>query len=74
MPGHGAVVGQEFVGDQRAQLGVVAETIRELAGRGVRAEDALQAGQWPYDPESLADAVARGYSHLPRSARQLPLL
>ncbi|MFT4009133.1 MAG: MBL fold metallo-hydrolase [Nocardioidaceae bacterium] len=74
VPGHGAVGGKEFVGDQRAELGVVAETIRDLAGRGVRVDDALAAADWPYPADKLAEAVRRGYDQLPRSARQLPLI
>lgn len=74
VPGHGAVVDKAFVGDQRAELGVVAETIRDLAGRGIGVEDALAAADWPYPTENLADAVRRGYDQLPRSGRRLPLL
>ena len=32
VPGHGAPVGRDFVQDQRSAIGVVAETIRDLAG------------------------------------------
>ena len=35
VPGHGKVVDKEFVQDQRTELGVIAETIRDLASRGV---------------------------------------
>jgi len=74
VPGHGAVVDREFVRDQRAEIGVVAETIRDLAGRGVPPGEALDAGEWPYPKDALAHAVRRGYDQLPRGARQLPLL
>lgn len=74
IPGHGAVVDLPYVQEQRGAIGVVAETIRDLAGRGVRLEDALGAAQWPYLPESLAHAVTRGYQHLPRSQKRLPLI
>jgi glyoxylase-like metal-dependent hydrolase (beta-lactamase superfamily II) len=74
VPGHGAPVGREFVEEQRAALGVVAETIRDLADRGVPVDQALAAADWPYPPEELAHAVRRGYAHLPRSQRRLPLI
>jgi glyoxylase-like metal-dependent hydrolase (beta-lactamase superfamily II) len=74
VPGHGAPVDREFVEDQRNAIGIVAETIRDLATRGVPLAEALEAGQWPYPREELADAVRRGYEHLPRSQKRLPLI
>jgi glyoxylase-like metal-dependent hydrolase (beta-lactamase superfamily II) len=74
VPGHGLPVDKAFVEEQRSAIGVVAETIRDLASRGVPATDALDATAWPYPKEELARAVARGYAQLPRSARSLPLL
>ncbi|MFL6028296.1 MAG: MBL fold metallo-hydrolase [Friedmanniella sp.] len=74
VPGHGAPVDREFVQEQRAAIGVVAETIRDLAGRGVPPDQALQAADWPYPREALAAAVRRGYAHLPRAQKRLPLL
>jgi glyoxylase-like metal-dependent hydrolase (beta-lactamase superfamily II) len=73
VPGHGLPVGREFVSEQRGSIGMVAEQIRELAGNGVPAAEALSAGSWPYPAEELGQAVARGYDQLPRSARTLPL-
>jgi glyoxylase-like metal-dependent hydrolase (beta-lactamase superfamily II) len=74
VPGHGAPVGRDFVQEQRAALGVVAETIRDLAGRGIPLDQALEAGDWPYPREELAHAVRRGYEQLPRSQKRLPLI
>ncbi len=74
VPGHGLPVDRDFVDEQRGAIGVVAETIRDLAGRGVPVAEALAAAQWPYPVEELEQAVRRGYEHLPRSARSLPLL
>lgn len=74
VPGHGAPVDRDFVEEQRNAIGVVAETARDLAGRGVRVDDALAAAQWPYPPEELAHAVRRVYEHLPRSQKRLPLI
>jgi glyoxylase-like metal-dependent hydrolase (beta-lactamase superfamily II) len=72
--GHGAPVRRDFVQDQRSSFGVVAETIRDLAGRGVPLDQALEAAEWPYPREELASAVRRGYEHLPRAQKRLPLL
>jgi glyoxylase-like metal-dependent hydrolase (beta-lactamase superfamily II) len=74
VPGHGAVVDREFVQDQRADIGVVAETIRDLALRGVPLAGALDTAEWPFPKEGLAHALRRGYEHLPLAGRQLPLL
>jgi glyoxylase-like metal-dependent hydrolase (beta-lactamase superfamily II) len=74
VPGHGAPVGREFVEEQRNAIGVVAETIRDLATRGVPVDRALEAAEWPYPREELAHAVRRGYEQLPRSQRRLPLV
>ncbi|HQR28083.1 MAG TPA: MBL fold metallo-hydrolase, partial [Nocardioides sp.] len=72
VPGHGAPVDRDFVEEQRAQVGVVAETIRDLAARGVPVDRALaEAPAWPFPRDALADAVRRGYAQLPRSQRRL---
>ncbi|WP_309504933.1 MULTISPECIES: MBL fold metallo-hydrolase [Nocardioides] len=74
VPGHGAPVDRDFVEEQRNAIGIVAETIRDLAGRGVPLAEALAAGEWPFPREGLADAVRRGYEQLPRSQKRLPLV
>lgn len=74
VPGHGAVVDRDFVEVQRNELGIVAETIRDLAGRGVPVDEALATGEWPWDPRHLETAVRRGYEQLPRSQKRLPLI
>ncbi len=74
VPGHGAVVDREFVEVQRNEIGIVAETIRDLATRGVAIDDALAAAEWPYPRDRLANAVRRGYEQLPRSQKRLPLV
>ncbi len=74
VPGHGSPVDRDFVQEQRSSIGVVAETIRDLAGRGVPLEQALDTTQWPYPAERLGVAVRRAYEQLPRSAKRLPLL
>ena len=74
VPGHGAPVDRDFVREQRSSIGVVAETIRDLASRGVPLSQALDATQWPYPSEGLGEAVRRAYEQLPRDAKRLPLL
>ncbi|MFB9311846.1 MBL fold metallo-hydrolase [Nocardioides plantarum] len=74
VPGHGAVVDREFLEVQRNDIGVLAETLRDLAGRGVPVADALATGDWPFPEKYLGDAVRRGYEQLPRSQKRLPLL
>lgn len=74
VPGHGAPVDKDFVEKQRADQGVVAETIRDLASRGVPLAEALASAEWPYDAEVLQHAVRLGFEHLPRSAKTLPLI
>jgi len=74
VPGHGAPVDRDFVESQRNDLGIVAETVRDLASRGVPAVEALAAADWPWPAERLEQAVARGYAQLPRSQKRLPLI
>ena len=73
VPGHGKVVDRRFVEDQCDDLRAVAETLRELASRGVPEAEALASAQWPMPVEALHHAVARAYAQLPRARRQLPL-
>lgn len=74
VPGHGSPVDREFVEDQRNRIGIVAETIRDLAARGVPADQALEVGDWPFPREALGSAVRRAYAQLPRSQKRLPLI
>ena len=64
VPGHGAPVDLGFVERQRKEIDILAETIRDLAGRGVPVEQALDAADWPFPKQGLATAVARGYAQL----------
>ncbi|WP_299051623.1 MBL fold metallo-hydrolase [uncultured Nocardioides sp.] len=74
VPGHGPVVDRAFVQDQRADLGILAETARDLAGRGIRVDDALGSAEWPFPADRLGDAVRRIYEQLPRAQKRLPLV
>lgn len=65
VPGHGAVVDRAYVAEQRADVGIVAEMIRQLAAAGVPLDHALAEGTWPFPTTGLAAAVRRGYAHLP---------
>ena len=65
VPGHGAPVDRDFVETQRNEIGIVAETIRDLAGRGVPVDQALDAGEWPWPSERLGAAVAPGLRAAP---------
>ncbi len=74
VPGHGQPVDREFAEQQRGDIGIVAETIRDLAGRGVPASLALDQATWPFPKEGLRTAVQRAYGHLPRAQKRLPLI
>jgi glyoxylase-like metal-dependent hydrolase (beta-lactamase superfamily II) len=75
VPGHGAVVDREFLEEQRNNIGILAETIRDLATRGVRASEAIEtADAWPFPAKFLDQAVQRAYEQLPRSQKRLPLI
>lgn len=74
VPGHGQLIDRDYVQDQRVELGVIAETIRDLASRGVPVSQALEQGEWPWDPTLLGSAVRLGYQHLPRAQKRLPLV
>ncbi len=70
IPGHGTVVDKQFLADQRAALGEIAENIRHLATvSGATAEDL----DWPYPVGTVWSGVEAGLSQLTRT-RSLPLL
>jgi glyoxylase-like metal-dependent hydrolase (beta-lactamase superfamily II) len=73
VPGHGALVDRDFVEEQRQDIAITAQTIRDLAAGGVPVDRALDDGVWPFPREGLKYAVTRGYEQLPPEARSLPL-
>jgi glyoxylase-like metal-dependent hydrolase (beta-lactamase superfamily II) len=73
VPGHGAPVDQGFLQEQHHAVGVVAETVLDLAGGGASVAKALAHDDWPYPADALVHAVRRGYEHMPRAARRLPM-
>ena len=58
----------------REEVGIVAETVRDLASRGVPVGEALDAAEWPFPKDALEHAVRRTYEQLPRSQKRLPLI
>ncbi len=74
IPGHGGIVDRDLVEQQRNEIGLVAQAVRDAAANGVPAEEALAHGTWPYPREHLADAVRRGYAALPVGGRRLPMV
>jgi glyoxylase-like metal-dependent hydrolase (beta-lactamase superfamily II) len=73
VPGHGALVDRDFVEQQRQDIAITAQTVRDLAAAGVPVQRALEEGEWPFPREGLTNAVARGYAQLPPGGRALPL-
>jgi glyoxylase-like metal-dependent hydrolase (beta-lactamase superfamily II) len=73
VPGHGALVDRDFVEQQRQDIAITAQVIRDLAAAGVPADRALSEGEWPFDRSGLANAVERGYAQLPPGGRALPM-
>ena len=73
VPGHGAVVDRDFCEQQRQDVAITAQTIRDLAAAGIPVTRALDEGEWPFPRETLALAVERGYAALPRAVRGLPM-
>jgi glyoxylase-like metal-dependent hydrolase (beta-lactamase superfamily II) len=72
--GHGRSVDRDAVEEHRALVGIVAETVRDAAGRGVPPDEALAGAEWRWPRDAVAEAVRRGYGQLPRARRRLPLL
>jgi glyoxylase-like metal-dependent hydrolase (beta-lactamase superfamily II) len=74
VPGHGALVDRDFVEQQRQDIAITAQTVRDLAAAGVPAERALDEGEWPFPRAALIHAVTRGYEQLPPGGKALPLV
>jgi glyoxylase-like metal-dependent hydrolase (beta-lactamase superfamily II) len=73
VPGHGALVDRDFVEQQRQDIAITAQTIRDLAAAGVPPDRALAEGEWPFTRADLVNAVSRGYEQLPPGGRGLPM-
>lgn len=77
VPGHGAVVDREFAFVQRAEIGMLYSQTEMLIQQGTALADAASAVEWPFTPETLADALPRAYAELAAKGveprRQLPI-
>ncbi len=73
VPGHGRPVDRDHVEQQRNELGLLAQQVRDLAAAGLGPQEALERGEWPFPRHLVGDAVERGYAALPRGGRRLPL-
>ncbi|GAA1515352.1 MBL fold metallo-hydrolase [Agromyces terreus] len=65
VPGHGAVVGPDFVARQAGDLRLIAERLIVAHGAGLEEGAALAAhDDWPFDIAALVGAVERAYAAL----------
>jgi glyoxylase-like metal-dependent hydrolase (beta-lactamase superfamily II) len=64
VPGHGETTDAAFVRDQRDAIAAIAAQCRALHAAGVPADEALKAGDWPFDRDHLEHAVNRAYLQL----------
>jgi hypothetical protein len=71
IPGHGDIMSAAEAFEQAEAIATVAALIRELHAAGLACEEALDeaAHQWPYPPQTLTDAVRRGYQALDWNTR-----
>ncbi|MFT3970036.1 MAG: MBL fold metallo-hydrolase [Micropruina sp.] len=78
VPGHGDPVNRVFAFTQRAEISAVYGQVEHLIGQGVKVEDALAAGEWPYDDDTIAAVLPVAYAQLAaegkRPRTQLKLL
>ena len=64
VPGHGEPVDRVFAFTQRAEISAVYGQVEHLIGQGVKLEDALAAGDWPYDDETITAVLPTAYAQL----------
>lgn len=78
VPGHGDPVDRVFAFTQRAEISAVYGQVEYLIGQGVKAEDALAAGDWPFDDDTIAGVLPIAYAQLATEGKvprtRLPLL
>lgn len=78
VPGHGDPVDRVFAFTQRAEISAVYGQVEYLIGRGVKAGDALAAGDWPFDDDTIAGVLPIAYAQLAAEGKvprtRLPLL
>ncbi len=64
VPGHGDPFDQVFAFTQRAEISAVYGQVEYLIGQGVKQEDALAAGEWQFDDETIASVLPIAYAQL----------
>lgn len=78
VPGHGTPVDRMFAFDQRARISALYGQAEHLARRGVKLDDAYEAGEWPFDEPIVRGALPLAYAQLAAAgvepSRTLPLL
>ena len=72
VPGHGAPVDREFVEEQRNDIGIVAETIRDLAARGVPVDAGARRGRLAVPASTSATPYAAATSTCPAARSGCP--
>lgn len=78
VPGHGDPVDRVFAFTQRAEISAVYGQVEYLIGQGVKADDALASGDWPFDDDIIAGVLPIAYAQLAAEGKvprtRLPLL
>ncbi|MFT4215613.1 MAG: MBL fold metallo-hydrolase [Micropruina sp.] len=64
VPGHGNPVDRVFAFTQRAQISAVYGQVEHLIGEGVKPDDALAVGDWPFDADTIAAVLPTAYAQL----------
>lgn len=77
VPGHGPVMDRLAAFSQRAEISGLYGQAEYLVGRGVRQEDAYEAGEWPFDEPVVRTVLPLLYAQLAAEGKvprtQLPL-
>jgi len=74
VPGHGGRVDRDFVISQRDRLGVLAQTVIDLAAAGSGLRAILDHKDWPFPRRYLESGIRAAYAQLPANAKRLPLV
>lgn len=64
LPGHGEPVDRVFAFTQRAEISAVYGQVEHLIGQGVQEADALAAGEWPFDADTITAVLPIAYAQL----------
>lgn len=78
VPGHGPVMDRLAAFQQRAEISALFGQVEHLIGRGIKQNEAFEAGEWPFDEATVRSALPIAYAELAAAGivprRQLPLL